>query len=243
MPTDRDSRRRLRSIELRSEDLVLVRLVLAVALRVIGALLCVIAVAQMVMITGYALQPGWGGPSTLELLALFGEPAIKIVAGLGAIIMAGTLARHLVPARVPRPKCPACGYELTTLDDGRCTECEYELTPARDGPMDSIDRLLLTRSFVATAVRIAGIAIGFYGIGRFALLGVSKFMLFTPSVTEQYLADRDLLWAVVLIALGITAYALADWLARVALLGIARKNGGPAPSDADPPNDQDPDLS
>lgn len=243
MATDRETRRRLRSLELRSQDVLLVRVLLAIVLRVVGAVLIVLAVANILGIAPYTLQPGIGMPSTLALVAAFGGPTIQIIAGLVAMIRAGTIARHLVPARVPRPRCPACGYELTTLDDGRCTECEYELTPARDGPIGSTDRLLLTRSYVATCMRIAGIAIGFYGVSRFALLGITKFMLFTPSVTEQYLADRDLLWAVVLIALGITTYALADWLARIALLGVARKDRGPTPIDAGPPNDQHPDLS
>lgn len=243
MPTDRETRRRLRSLELRSEDLVLVRVLLAIALRVIGGLLCVLAVAESIMVSAYVWQPGWGGPSTLDLTAHYGGPAVKIVAGVFAIVMAVPLARRLVPARVPKPHCPACGYQLTTLDDGRCTECEYELTPARDGPMSSVDRLLFTRSLVATVARIAGIAIAYYGVGRFALLGLTKYMFFTPSLAEQYVADRDLLWSVVLIALGIATYALAEWLARVAFLGIARKGGGPAPAGTDPPSDQDPDLS
>lgn len=241
MATDRETRRRLRSLELRSQDVLLVRVLLAIVLRVVGAVLIVLAVANILRIAPYTLQPGIGMPSTLALVAAFGGPTIQIIAGLVAMIRAGTLARHLVPARVPRPACPACGYELTTLDDGRCTECEYELTPARDGPMNATDRLLLTRSCVATCMRIAGIAIGFYGVSRFALLGVTKFMLFTPSLAEQYLADRDLLWAVVLIALGITTYALADWLARITLLGLKEK--GPAPIDADPPSNQNPDQS
>jgi hypothetical protein len=234
MPDDRETRRRLRSVEMRSEDVVLVRHLLAIALRLIGALLGVVAVAEIVSISAFALQPGWGGPTGLDLVGFYGGPTITLTAGVLAFVLSGALARRLAPARVPRPCCPACGYQLTTLDDGRCTECAYELTPARDGPMSSTDRVLFVRSLVATGVRLVGIGVGFYGVGQFALLGLTKFMLFTPALAEQYLADRSLLWSVVLIVLGIAAYALAEWIARVALLGLGRATEGPTPPRAGP---------
>ncbi len=239
MPDDRETRRRLRSVELRSEDVVLIRVLLGITLRVVGAVLCVLGVSAVVTISGYVVQPGWGRPSTVEIVGLYGDPAIRIFAGLCAVFMAGPLARRLVPARVPTPHCPACGYQLTTLDDGRCTECAYELTPAREGPMSSTDRVLFTRSLVATAIRIAGIVVVVWGVGRFALLGLTKYLFFTPSLAEQYRADRELLWAVVLIGLGLATYGLAEWLARVALFGVGRKKRGPAFNDAGPQDDQD----
>jgi hypothetical protein len=243
MADDRETRRRLRSVELRSEDVVLVRMLLAIVLRVVGGVLLVLGLADAVSMTVIFMRPGAWSPSTIEIIGFYGDPAIRIIAGAVAFIMSGTLARRLAPARVPTPRCPACGYQLTTLDDGRCTECAYELTPAREGPMSSTDRLLLVRSLVATAIRVAGVVTVAWGVGRFVLLGLVELMAFTRPLAEQYRADRELVWSTVLIALGLTAYTLAEWLARVVLLGIGRKEKGPAPVGADPRNDSDPDLS
>ncbi|MEQ8316088.1 MAG: hypothetical protein RIE77_09455 [Phycisphaerales bacterium] len=223
MAPDRDTRRRLRSLELRSEDLVLFRVVLGVALRVLGAVLCILAASELITINGFIWQPGWGRPGTLEVLAYFGSPTLKLGAGLVAFFCTGFLVRRLVPARVPVPACPACGYQLTTLDDGRCSECAYELTPARDGPMGSMDRMLFARSIIATALRISGIVIALLGVGRFVTLGLTKYWLITPSRVDQYNTDRDLIWAVSLIATAVAVYGLSEWLARAAMLGITRR--------------------
>lgn len=223
MATDGDTRRRLRSLELRSEDLVIVRVILGIALRVLGVVLCVFALSELITINGFIWQPGWGRPGTLEVLAYFGSPTLKLGAGLAAFFCTGFLVRRLVPARVPVPICPACGYRLTTLDAGRCSECAYELTPARDGPMSSMDRLLFARGIIATGIRLGGIVIALLGVGRFVTLGLTKYWLITPSRVDQYNTDRDLIWSVVLIATGVAAYGLSEWLARAAMLGIKRR--------------------
>lgn len=214
---------RLRALDLRTEDVVLIRLLVGVTLRIIGVVLIAWSTAQIVGILGWALQPAmFGAAPAGQIAVIIAGPAILGVVGLVMVFATGTATRRLVPNRLPGQRCPGCGYTITTLDKGLCTECGYEVSPLRESPRSDMDRLLVARSIIAVLVRLIGIGILMYGIGRLVLQALADVMLYTPPLLEEYESDRQLLWWAIAIVIGLVSYALADWLARLSLFGIRR---------------------
>jgi hypothetical protein len=223
-----DDPRRLRSLCLRTEDVVLLRLALGIALRIIGGLLVVLGVGNAMAWMGAALRGGVFSASLADLFFAFGRPATDVLAGVAVILLAGPLSRRLAPATTPAPACPACGYHVTSLADGRCPECGYAVSPLRDGPPTATERLARAHGWVAAGLRLLGLAVAAFGAGRFTLQGLSDMLLVVPTAGEQFRIDREMVWSVILIVLGLLAFGLADRLARTALLGLRQD---PRPKD------------
>ena len=217
-----DNRRRLRSLELRSEDVQLLRVIVSVVLRLIGALLVLWSAGYLVTWTGFWSKNQLSQASVSDLFLTFGQPLTYTFVGIAILFSADAVSRWLVPHTVSKPRCPACRYEITSLADGRCPECGYEVSPLRDGSLTPHDRFVLVRSANAAGIRLLGMVLVAYGMSVFALYGLSDLLLSAEPYSERYRGDRRMLWSVILVVLGIVVYALAEHLARVALMGIAR---------------------
>lgn len=228
-----DDRQRLRALQLRTEDVVLLRVLVGIVLRIIGGILIVWALGEGMSWVGFSMQVQLWQASIADLFFTFGRPVANALTGVVVLAWAGPLARRLVPHAITRPRCPACGYHATTLADGRCTECGYAISPVRDGPLSSTDRLVLARSGIAAGLRLVGMAITAWGVGQFVLQGIGDILSAPPSSTAQYQGDRRMLWAVIVIALGISTYALAEKLAGAALAGIGRTPKRKPPDSSD----------
>ena len=228
-----DDRQRLRALELRTEDVVLLRVLVGIALRIIGGLLVLSAMSQTFLWVSLYVQSRSGRRSLLDLVLTFGQPTVYACAGIAVFVLATAIARRLVPHALAKPGCPACGYNITSLANGRCPECGYEVSPLRDGPLSAMDRLLLARSAIAAAMRLLGIVLVGLGIARFALEGLSDLILGAGTYGNQYRSDRELLWGIILVVVGMTVYALAEKLAGVAMRGIARHVERPSEADED----------
>ncbi|MEO1277326.1 MAG: hypothetical protein AAFV77_00010 [Planctomycetota bacterium] len=220
---DPHNEERLRALDLRTEDVVLLRLIASLAIRIVGIVLAVLGVTSIIGLSGWALQPGGFGMLRFGQFALlFVGPVLYAASGVGLVLFAGWLTRKLVPTRMPTARCPSCGYTITTLDAGRCTECGYLISPLREAPKNAADRFLVARAIVATVVRLCGIGLVVGGIGGVALLGLAEAMLEARPLAEEYAASRRLLSWVIAIVLGLVTFSLADWIGRLALLGLRR---------------------
>lgn len=219
---------RLRALDLRTEDVVLLRTVAGATLRIAGIILGALGVVRSVELSGMIARIGaFGGFASGQVAMFFVGPVLLAGSGVALIALAGRIARRLIPHRLPAARCPGCGYTITSLDAGRCTECGYLISPLRDVPRSAIDRHLLARSIVAIIVRLAGIGLMLYSIGRLVLAGIADVLLEARPRAEDYAAGREILWLVITLVLGLIAFALADRIARIALLGLRR--GGKSP--------------
>lgn len=220
---------RLRALDLRTEDVVLLRVVAGVALRIAGIVIGTLGVVRGVEMSGFVAQGGFfGGLASAQVVLFFVGPVLLAGSGVVLVAFAGRITPRLIPHRLPTHRCPGCDYTITTLDAGRCTECGYLISPLRDAPLSASDRLLVARSIAATVVRLAGIAAIVYGVGRLVLVAAADLLLEARSRAEDYAIGREMLWIVITIVLGLVAFALADRLARTALLGLQR---APRPKD------------
>lgn len=216
---------RLRALDLRTEDVVLLRVIAGVTLRIVGIALAAWGVSSVVSISGWAMQASSLGVVSSGVITMyFAGPSLLIVGGCVLVFFVGPITRRLIPHRLPAARCPGCGYTITTLDEGRCTECGYLISPLRDAPRSAADRLLVARTIVATAVRLGGIALLIYGIGRLVLQALADVMLEAQPLLEEYEASRQMLWWGIALVLGLLTFGLADWIARIALLGLKRGN-------------------
>ncbi|MEQ8845004.1 MAG: hypothetical protein RIB58_09135 [Phycisphaerales bacterium] len=220
---------RLRALDLRTEDVVLLRTVAGVALRIAGIVLGTLGVVRGVELSGLVAQGGFfTSLASGQVAVFFVGPVLLAGSGVVLVVFAGRITRRLIPHRLPTHRCPGCDYTITTLDAGRCTECGYLISPLRDAPRSASDRLLVARSIAATVVRLAGIAAIVYGVGRLVLVAAADLLLEARSRAEDYAIGREMLWIVITIVLGLLAFGLADRLARTALLGLRQD---PRPKD------------
>ena len=221
---------RLRALDLRTEDVVLLRVIAGVALRIVGIPLAAWGASEVVRTLAWMLQPtGFGAPAPGQVLVFVAGPGLLALTGVVLVAMGGPMSRRLIAHRVPAARCPGCRYTITTLDAGRCTECGYLISPLRDAPRSASDRLLVARSIVATGVRLCGIGLLIYGIGRLLLHALADVMLEVRPLVEEYEASRQMLWWGIALVLGLLTFGLADWIARIALLGLKRGNGPKEP--------------
>ena len=202
---------------------MLLRLIASLAIRIVGIVFAVLGVTGIIGLSGWTIQAvGAGVMASGEVALLFVGPLLHAAAGVGLVLFAGWLTRKLVPTRMPAARCPSCGYTITTLDAGRCTECGYLVSPLREAPKNAADRFLVAHAIVAIVVRLCGIGLVIFGAGHLALVAVGGIMLETASRAEEYEAGRQMLWWGIAIVLGLVTFSLADWIGRLALLGLRR---------------------
>ncbi|MGD1916176.1 MAG: hypothetical protein ACFCBV_08310 [Phycisphaerales bacterium] len=222
-PHDAHDDQRLRALDLRTEDVVLLRLIASLAIRIVGIVFVVQGVVSIIGLSGWTLQPGgFGMLRSGQIALLFVGPVLYAASGVGLVLFAGWITRKLVPHRMPAARCPGCGYTITTLDAGRCTECGYLISPLREAPKNAADRFLVARAILAIVVRLCGIGLVIFGAGHLAHVAVGGIMLEPASRAEEYEAGRQMLWWGIAIALGLVVFKLADWIGRLALLGLRR---------------------
>ncbi|NRA58846.1 MAG: zinc ribbon domain-containing protein [Phycisphaerales bacterium] len=234
-PQDAHEDQRLRALDLRTEDVVLLRLIASLAIRIVGIVFAVLGVTGIIGLSGWTIQAvGAGVMASGEVALLFVGPLLHAAAGVGLVLFAGWLTRKLVPTRMPAARCPSCGYTITTLDAGRCTECGYLVSPLREAPKNAADRFLVAHAIVAIVVRLCGIGLVIFGAvtglayysalyyAMLVLVAVGGIMLETASRAEEYEAGRQMLWWGIAIVLGLVTFSLADWIGRLALLGLRR---------------------
>ncbi|MEO1008881.1 MAG: hypothetical protein AAFX79_09950 [Planctomycetota bacterium] len=210
-PTDRD---RARSLNLRSEDVVKFRIVIATALRLVGI------VAMVYYGIGAGLQ-AWSLIGTTRVgwwSFYFLREATLMTLGVVLLFVAAPLARVLVPTRLREATCPDCGHSITELADGRCTECGYLLSPLRVSPMTPLERTLWLLAAVTACYRVAAVCFVAYAILETGWLLVGS-MYFPSRIFENYGYDPDAAvlavgWGTLKIVAGLVFLTLAPALAR-----------------------------
>ncbi len=211
--TDQDH---ARSLWLRTEDVVKLRLVLSAILRVLGIAMIphngYMAVMWVVHGTYQQSSLGW-------ILLWAGQSAL--LAALGAILayFSPWLATRLVPARITSLRCPDCDYELTVLKDGRCTECNYLLSPLRPDPATPSERALMIRAVFTAIYRMIGLALAAWAIHGLAWITLSAAFGMESMLDwfsqEEIAIDAFMLYRVLVAAMGAVVLFAAPWISRL----------------------------
>lgn len=158
---------RLRAVQVRTDDLVRLRVLFIAAIRLMGL---VMALSCMVPFGSWLAE----GLSDSDLWYLdYYWPRILLgffllLAGSGVAVFGGLLGVLLVRHRPGGVACPMCRFELTSLDEGRCTECGYELSPALPTlGVGAHERVLATRIVVFAVLRVVALGLLVMAIIRF----------------------------------------------------------------------------
>ncbi|MEQ8843379.1 MAG: hypothetical protein RIB58_00885 [Phycisphaerales bacterium] len=178
---------RLRAVQVRTGDLVRLRIIFIALVRLGGLLM---ATSSMIPFGSWLAE----GISDGDLWWFsyywprIGVGALLIVLGGSMLLFGGVLGRALVRGRVGSVVCPMCKFELTMLDRGRCTECGYEVNPALpELGVPPLERVLAARMFAFALLRLLGLV--FVGL---AGLQFAAFLLqtYVPEVFSGYWHDE-----------------------------------------------------
>ncbi|UYV12606.1 MAG: hypothetical protein NCW75_15100 [Phycisphaera sp.] len=203
---------RLRAIQVRTGDLVRLRVLFGAIVQLLGMGLVVFSVLPV----GWWLIEGiddgdlWWMEYYWPRLAL---AAYMVLVGGGMVLFGGLLGRVLVRSRVGPVACPMCKFELTSLDRGRCTECGYEANPALpELGVPPIERVLVARLAAFVLTRVVAV-----GIVTLALIPMMRFVL--VDVREGYSGSVEFVGALLptmaIAVLGLTLWLLAGPLSAI----------------------------
>lgn len=216
---------RLRSVQLRTDELVRLRVLMVALMRLLGIL---VALSCMVPVGSWLAEGIADGD--LWWLGYYwpriGLGAFLLVMGVGLFAFAGVLGVALVRHRPGPVACPMCKFELTTLDNGRCTECGYELSPALPPlGVSAHERVLAVRIVVFALVRLIALAtlgmaanalIRFVGLAYTSNPGYS----YGYGTAEAALSALSLVWAIVWCAVAAILWLLAGPLTAAMVPGV-----------------------
>ncbi len=208
---------RLRAVQVRTNDLLRLRLAFVALTRLAGL---VMAASCLIPITSWLAE----GLSDGDLWWLgYYWPRIATGAFLlfgGGLLLAlgGVLARLLVRSRPGVVACPMCRFELTTLDRGKCTECGYEVDPALPAfALSPTERVLVVRLAAFATLRLVAYALLALGLFFFATFLAKAFVpgVFTMSWEEGATMYLWLLWSVLVIAIALALLLAAGPLSAL----------------------------
>lgn len=197
---------RLRAVQVRTNDLLRLRLIFVALTRLGGLILAVSSVIPIVSWLAEGLTDDdlwWLGYYWPRIaMAVF-----LVVAGAVLMLLGGVLGRFLVRTRAGTVACPKCRFDLTVLDRGRCTECGYEVNPMLpELGVPPMERVLVVRLGAFAALRLVA-----YGILVFSAYALTVFFakaylpqMFTMSWEEDNQMYVMLLRGSLFAALGIT---------------------------------------
>lgn len=167
---------RLRAVQVRSDDLVRLRLVFIAFVRLLGLAMACASIVPLGSWLAEGIQDG-----DLWMVSYYWPRMVSgfalVAVGLALLFLGGPIGRTLMRARVGSVACPECGFHLTTLDNGRCTECGYGVSPALPGlAVGPLERVLAARMVAGAVVRFVGFVIlGWAGIELLAFLAPTYF--------------------------------------------------------------------
>jgi len=194
---------RLRAVQIRTSELVRLRVLFTAIARLLGIFLTLSSVLPV----GWWLVEGimdgdlWWLEYYWPRLAL---AFYMLLAGVGMALFGGVLATMLVRSRHGSVSCPMCKFELTSLDRGRCTECGYELNPALpEFGVPPIERVLVARLVAFVLMRLMSV-----GLVMLSLIPMVRFVAY---IWEGYADSIEFLRAF-LPTMAISILGLSLWL-------------------------------
>lgn len=197
---------RLRAVEVRTDDLVKLRVVFVALVRLAGLMLAFMSLFPFAWWLAEGLADGdlwWLGYYWPRITA----GSVMLFGGMATVFFGGLIGRFLLRTRGGPVACPMCRFELTSLDQGRCTECGYEVTPALPRlAMPPMERVCVARMIAAACVR--GFAVVLLVIAAIRLIQFLAEAMF-PDVFVAYWDDGSAMY-----------YSLANGVA-LAAIGLA----------------------
>lgn len=158
---------RLRAVQVRTDDLLRLRLIFVALMRLAGL---VVAVSSVLPIASW-LAEGIADDDLWWLGYYWPRIALAVflaIAGVVLLLLGGVLGRLLVRTRAGKVACPMCRFDLTVLDRGRCTECGYEVNPMLpELGVPPMERVLVVRLGAFAALRL--VAFGVLVLSAYAL--------------------------------------------------------------------------
>lgn len=215
--TDPELPARLRAVQVRTHDLLRLRLIFVALTRLAGLVMAATFVIPMSSWLAEGLADGdlwWLGYYWPRIAT-----GLFLLLGGGLLLaLGGVLGRLLVRTRPGVVACPMCRFELTTLDRGKCTECGYEVDPALPAlAISPAERVLVVRLAAFAVLRLVSYALLAIGLFFFSTFLAKAFApgVFMMSWEEGAGMYAWLLWSVLTIVLGATLLLAAGPLSAL----------------------------